>query len=155
WRHLGGYLHMTGTGLMGEATLRHFTGEAIPARPAVLLLVPLLAILALAVSGRERPVLGRFAELYFAIRLVLAPFILAPGRNWDLPANHMDRYLFTLLPGFALIVGEAAARGGRARAVSVALLVAWLAVCTGRAGWTLLRGGAVDHGELIFDGGGG
>jgi hypothetical protein len=41
------------------------------------------------------------------------------------------------------------------RALAAAGLVAWLALCTGRAVWTLLRGGAVDHGEWIFDGGGG
>jgi hypothetical protein len=155
WRRLGGYLHMMGTGLMGEATLRHFTGEAIPARLATLLLIPLAAVVVLSVTGPGRPVLGRFAELYFAVGLALTPFILAPARNWDLPANHMDRYLFALLPGFALLAGEAVARGGRARTLATAALVAWLGVCTGRAAWTFLRGGAVDHGEGIFDGGGG
>jgi hypothetical protein len=155
WPHLGGYLHMMGTGLMGEATLRHFTSVALPARPATLLVVPLLAVVVLAVTGPQRPLLGRFAELYFTAGLLFSPLILAPGRNWFLPANHMDRYLFALLPGFALLIAEAAWRNGTARNLAVFATAGWLAVCTGRGAWTYLAGSGVDRGEFIFDGGGG
>jgi hypothetical protein len=67
----------------------------------------------------------------------------------------MDRYVFAVLPGFALMVGEAAARGRRMRTVAVTLLVGWLCLCTGRVAAAFLIGSGVDHGELIFDGGGG
>jgi hypothetical protein len=155
WMHLGGYAHMMGTGLMGEATLRHFTSAALPARIATLLVLPLLAVVVLAARGSTPPLLGRFAELYFACGLLLTPLILAPGRNWYLPANHMDRYLFALLPGFALLAGELAWRNRRGRDFALALVLGWLALGTARAAVALLKGGGVDHGELIFDGGGG
>jgi hypothetical protein len=155
WPNLGGYVHMTGSALMGEATLRHFTNVAMPARAATVLLLPLAGLVWLAVSGPERPLLGRFAELYFAAGFLLSPLILAPGRNWFLPANHMDRYVFAVLPGLALLVGEAAGRDRRLRTTTVALLVGWLCLGTGRATAAFLMGSGVDHGELIFDGGGG
>jgi hypothetical protein len=155
WPHLGGYAHMTGTALMGEATLRHFTSVAMPAAAATVLLVPLAVLVWLAAAGSAPPLLGRFAELYFAAGVVLSPLILAPGRNWFLPANHMDRYLFAVLPGLVLLAGEAAWRNRRLRTAAVALLVVWLAVCTGRAAAAFLVGSGVDRGELIFDGGGG
>jgi len=153
--HLGGYVHMMGTGLMGEATVRHFTNAAMEPQLATVLIVPLVVLVGLAATGPERPVLGRFAEIYFALGVVLAPLILAPGRNWFLPANHMDRYLFALLPGFVLLVAEAAARDRALRTAMVALTVAWLALASGRAAWCFLAGSGVDHGEWIFDGGGG
>jgi hypothetical protein len=88
--------------------------------------------------------------------LVLTPFILAPGRNWYLPANHMDRYLFTVLPGFALAMGELAARKRPLGTALVCAIVAWLGLgATTRVAWAYLRAGGVDHGEGIFDGGGG
>jgi len=155
WPHLFGYAHMTGTALMGEATLRHFTSVAMPAAAATVLLVPLAVLAWLAVAGPAPPLLGRFAELYFAAGVVLSPLILAPGRNWFLPANHMDRYLFAVLPGLVLLAGEAAWRNRRVRTAAVVLLLGWLAVCTGRAAVAFLVGSGVDHGELIFDGGGG
>ena len=155
WPHVGGYVHMTGTALMGEATLRHFTSVAMSARAASVLLLPLAVLVWLAASGPGRPLLGRFAELYFAAGLLLSPLILAPGRNWFLPANHMDRYVFAVLPGLALLVGEAAWRNRRLRTTALALLVAWLGLGTGRATAAFLMGSGVDHGELIFDGGGG
>jgi hypothetical protein len=157
WPHLGSYLHMTATGLMGEATLRHFTSYAMPPYPALVLVLPLLLAVALDAMPGDRPrILGGFAETYLVAGVVLTPFILAPGRNWYLPANHMDRYLFTVLPGFALVIGELAARKRRLGTVLVLAIVAWLGLgATARGAWAYLRAGGVDHGEGIFDGGGG
>jgi hypothetical protein len=153
WPRLGGLLHMVGTGLGGEATLRHFTNVALPPWPALLTAVPVIALIVLA--RVHKPVLHGFAPLYLAVSLVVMPLVLAPGRNWYLPANHMDRYLFALLPAFAFCVGEVAARS-RASSLLVAGFVGLLLVGgTGRAGWAYLRQDGVDHGEYIFDGGGG
>ena len=154
WSHLGTHLHMMGTALMGEATIRHFTNGAMSPQAAAWLLSPLLGYIALGIRSTPGGVLGGFPTLYFFTGLVMAPLILAPGREWNLPANHMDRYLFALLPGFALLIGEIAARGRRWTTVGVILLLAWLLVCTGRIGVALLNGG-VDHGEGIYDGGSG
>ncbi len=154
--HLWGYVHMMGTGLMGEATVRHFTNVALSPPRAAVLLVPLAMLVVLGARAPRAHVLGGFATLYLAVGAMVAPLLLAPGRNWYLPANHMDRYLFALLPGFALLVGEIAERGRRPDRLVVAALLAWLAVgTTGRIGWALLRGGGVDHGEGVFDGGSG
>lgn len=156
WAHLGSYLHMMTTGLMGEATLRHFTSVAMAPYPAIALIVPLLAVVVLEARPGERRVLGGFAETYLVAGLVLTPFILAPGRNWYLPANHMDRYLFTVLPGFALVIGELAARKGRLATAVVVAIVAWLGLgATARGAWAYVHSGGVDHGEGVFDGGGG
>jgi hypothetical protein len=154
WPRLGGFLHMVGTGLGGEATLRHFTNVALPPWPALITAVPVIALSALSLS-RPTSLLRGFAPLYLAVALVVMPLVLAPGRNWYLPANHMDRYLFAILPAFALCVGEVAIRS-RASLWLVAGFVGWLLVGgTGRAGWAFLARDGVDHGEFIFDGGGG
>jgi hypothetical protein len=164
WPRLGGFLHMVGTGLGGEATLRHFTNVALPPWPALLTAVPVLALVALALARPGGPavparqddaVFSGFAPLYLAVSLVVMPLVLAPGRNWYLPANHMDRYLFALLPAFAFCLGEVARRSGTSRLL-VAGFVGWLLVGgTGRAAWAYLAQDGVDHGEYIFDGGGG
>jgi hypothetical protein len=154
WPHLGRYVHMMGTALMGEATVRHFTNEALPAGPATLLLLPLIGLAAYGLRCARHGVLGGFAIGYFVTGLLVTPLILAPGREWYLPANHMDRYLFAVLPGFAMLAAEIAARAGRTPKVALALLMIWPVVCTGRIGYGLLHGG-VDHGEGIVDGGGG
>src|SRR5262249_44888711 len=60
-----------------------------------------------------------------------------------------------VLPGFVLLVAEAAWRDRRVRTVAVGLTVAWLLLGSARAAWAFLAGGGVDHGEWIFDGGGG
>ena len=100
--------------------------------------------------------MGGFGVLYLVAGLLLAPLILAPGRYWFMPANHYDRYLFAVLPGFVLCLADvAASMRGRVRVVVPVLLV-WLALgCDGRIAWSYLRGSGVDHGEGIFDGGGG
>jgi hypothetical protein len=158
WPRLGGYLHMVGTGLGGEATLRHFTNVALAPGPALVVVLPVLALVFVALSrpAREKAVLGGFATFYLAVALLVMPLVLAPGRNWYLPANHMDRYLFAVLPAFALCVGEVAALGRRASSVLVGAFLAWLLLgCTGRAAYAYLAQGGVDHGEGIFDGGSG
>lgn len=154
WPHLKGYVHMMGTALMGEATVRHFTNEAIRPGPAAFLLIPLVGFAGYGLRCARGGMLGGFATVYFVAGLLVTPLILAPGREWYLPANHMDRYLFALLPGFALLTAEIAARSGWLPRLVVALVMAWPIVCTGRIGYGLLSGG-VDHGEGIFDGGGG
>lgn len=152
---LAAFAHMVGTGLMGEATVRHFTDGALTPGAAAWLIVPLLAVLGLAFRAAWRGVLSGFAVVYFALALVALPLILAPGRNWHMPANHMDRYLFALLPAFALLAGEIAARARRLETAVVGVLCLWLLVGgTGRVLRGLWRGG-VDHGEGILDGGGG
>jgi hypothetical protein len=156
-RKLWGYVHMMGTGLAGEATLRHFTNTAMPAAAASALLLPVaaIAIVALRRDVRSRSVLGGFGALYLLVGLVVAPLILAPGREWHLPANHMDRYLFALLPGFALAFADVAAVGRRGAWIAGAMSAWMLLGCTGRAAAQFLFSHGVDHGELIFDGGGG
>lgn len=154
WPNLWGYTHMMGTALMGEATVRHFTNEAVPARPASLLLLPLLAFAAYGLRCARGGVLGGFSTVYFVAGLLVTPLILAPGREWYLPANHMDRYLFALLPGFAMLVAEIAARSGVVARGVLVLLLLWPAAATARIGHAMLSGG-VDHGEGIWDGGGG
>lgn len=141
WPRLLGFLHMVGTGLAGEATLRHFTNAALPPWPALLTALPVIALIALSVTSYQSPVassqlpvsrsdesvLRGFAPFYLAVSLLVMPLVLAPGRNWYLPANHMDRYLFAVLPAFAFCVGEAAARS-RASRLLVAGFVGWLLV---------------------------
>jgi hypothetical protein len=143
-----------GTALMGEATIRHFTNDALPPSTAAALLAPLLAFVVFGMRSARGGILGGFPTLYFLVGVFVTPLILAPGREWYLPANHMDRYLFALLPGFAMLAGEIAARPGRGPLAVLVLLMAWPAVSTARIGSGLLHGG-VDHGEGIFDGGGG
>lgn len=156
WAHLGQYLHMMGTGLMGEATVRHFTNLALPPRFAALLWIPLVILVATAGRTARRGPLNGFGLLYLVTAFAVAPLILAPGRNWNLPANHMDRYLFAVLPGFVLLLAEASARGTARFVAALAVLAAWLLVGgTGRLGWGLMVRGGVDHGEGVFDGGSG
>jgi 4-amino-4-deoxy-L-arabinose transferase-like glycosyltransferase len=153
----GSYLHMMATGLAGEATLRHFTNTAIDAWPASLLAVPVVGLAVLGASAwarREGPGAG-FGIEYLLTGLLLTPLVLAPAREWFLPASTMDRYLFTVLPGFAILMGDLAATR-RSLELGVAAFTVWLAIgCTGRAAWAFLASGGVDHGELVFRGGGG
>lgn len=154
WPNLGQYFHMMGTALMGEATIRHFTNSALPPWTAAALLVPLLGLVAFGMRSARGGILGGFPTLYFLFGVFVSPLILAPGREWYLPANHMDRYLFALLPGFVLLAAEIAARPGRRPLVVLILLMVWPVISTARIGYSLLHGG-VDHGEGIFDGGSG
>lgn len=154
WPHLWGYTHMMGTALLGEATVRHFTNEALSARTASLLLLPLAAFVAYGLRCARGGILGGFPAVYFGAGLLVTPLILAPGREWYLPANHMDRYLFALLPGFAMLTAEMAARSGVVARGVLILLLLWPAASTARIGHAML-GGGVDHGEGIWDGGGG
>jgi hypothetical protein len=157
WRRVGTHVHMVLTGLGGEATLRHFTNVALSPGLALIVAVPVLgfALATLSHRARESSPLAGFGLVLLVAGLVLTPLILAPGRDWDLPATHMDRYLFSLLPGFALCVAAVAAIPGRAAAAAVACSLAWLAASDARmVGAFLLRDG-VDQGEGVFDGGGG
>jgi hypothetical protein len=156
WR-VWNYSYMIGTGLAGEATLRHFTSHALPPWPSGLLVIPSAGVVLAAAmpAVRSRSLLAGFAPLYFVTGLVLVPFILAPGRDWHLPYNHSDRYLFAVLPAFVLCLAELAHIRARLHLLLVAFLIAWMAAGTLRLAHTYLRGGGVDHGEMIFDGGGG
>ena len=157
WSRAGTHLHMVLTGLGGEATLRHFTNVALSPRAALLTGVPVVAFALVAATRRAREAspFGAFGPLWLLVSLVLTPLILMPGREWDLPANHMDRYLFSLLPGLAMCVAGVAALPHRAAIAAAAAFVAWLGVNDGRLAWAFLAGGGVDHGEGIYDGGGG
>jgi 4-amino-4-deoxy-L-arabinose transferase-like glycosyltransferase len=153
WR-LWNYVHMVGTGLAGEATLRHFTSHAVPAWPASVLIVP-TALLVAAAGFRSRNLLAGFAPLYFVVALLALPLILGVGRDWHLPYNHSDRYLFALLPAFAFCLAEVVAVPSRSRRLLGGIVGLWIVLATARmADAYLLRSGA-DHGEFIFDGGGG
>jgi hypothetical protein len=156
WR-LWSYTHMIGTGLAGEATLRHFTSRAMPATAASVLILPTAAVVLAAATPavRARGVLAGFAPLYFATGLLVMPLVLASGRDWHLPYNHSDRYLFALLPAFVFCMAELVHAGAWPRRLLVALLAAWMALATARAAHAFLDGSGVDHGEFIFDGGGG
>ena len=156
-RRLGTHLHMVLTGLGGEATLRHFTNVAMSPRVALVVAVPVVAFAAMAATRRAREAspFGAFGPLWLLVSLVLTPLILMPGREWDLPANHMDRYLFSLLPAFAMCVAAVAALPHRAAMAAGVAFLAWLGVNDGRMAWAFLARGGVDHGEGIYDGGGG
>jgi hypothetical protein len=156
WR-LWSYVHMIGTGLMGEASLRHFTSHALPAWPASVLMVPaaVLAAAAFRRAVRAEGVLAGFGPLYLAVGVLLTPLVLGAGRDWHMPYNHSDRYLFAVLPGFLLCLAELA-HAGRARwRWAVVVAIAWMGLGTVRVAHPFLFGSGVDHGELIFDGGGG
>ena len=157
WRQVGTHVHMVVTGLGGEATLRHFTNVALSPGLALIVAVPVLgfALATLSRRAREASPLAGFGLVFLVAGSVLTPLILAPGRDWDLPATHMDRYLFSLLPGFALCVAAVSAIPGRAAAAATGCWLVWLAASDARmAGAFLLRDG-VDQGEGVFDGGGG
>lgn len=157
WQRLGTHLHMIATGLAGEATLRHFTNLALDPWPALLLAVPVVGVVAAASTSRARAAspLGGFGPFSLLVAMVLTPLILAPGREWDLPANHMDRYLFSVLPGFAMCVASLASLRTRGATAALVALTAWFAVGDGRLAWAFLVRGGVDHGETIYDGGSG
>ncbi|HLA76880.1 MAG TPA: glycosyltransferase family 39 protein [Vicinamibacteria bacterium] len=157
WPRLGSHLHMITTGLAGEATLRHFTNLALDPWPALLLAAPVLGVVVIASTAKVRAVspLGGFGPFSLLVAMLLTPLILAPGREWDLPANHMDRYLFSVLPGFAMCVASLGSLRTRWATAGVLALTAWFAVCDGRLAWAFLVRGGVDHGETIYDGGSG
>jgi hypothetical protein len=157
WRRVGTHVHMVLTGLGGEATLRHFTNVALSPGLALIVAVPVLgfALAALSHRARESSPLAGFGLVLLVSGAVLTPLILAPARDWDLPATHMDRYLFSLLPGFALCVAAVSAIPGRAAVAAAACWLAWLAVSDARMGGAFLLRDGVDQGEGVFDGGGG
>jgi hypothetical protein len=156
WR-LWSYAHMVGTGLAGEATLRHFTSHAVPAWPASVLILPTAAVglAAAAPSVRARSLLGGFAPLYLLVAFVTMPLVLAGGRDWHLPYNHSDRYLFAVLPAFVMCLAELVHVRSAPRLALAAFVLAWMAAGTARAAHAFLLASGVDHGEFIFDGGGG
>jgi hypothetical protein len=147
---------MVATGLGGEATVRHFTNLALPPLPALVTALPVLAVLVLALSRRARAAspFGALGSLWIAGALVVMPLVLAPGREWEMPYNHMDRYLLAILPG--LFLSAAAAVHARGGTLLVGGFAAWLALGgVGRLAWPYLASHGVDHGEGVFDGGGG
>jgi hypothetical protein len=157
WMRVGIYLHMVVTGLGGEATLRHFTNAALSPWTALIVAVPVLGIglTALSRRAREASPLAAFGLVFLAIGLLLTPPILAPARDWHLPATHMDRYLFSLLPGFVFCVAAVSAIQARAAAVAAVAWIAWLAVGDARMGMAFFLRNGVDRGEGVFDGGSG
>jgi hypothetical protein len=155
WR-LWNYLHMVGTGLVGEATLRHFTSHAVPAWPAsVLILLTAVVVAVACASVRSRSLLAGFAPLYFLTALLVLPLILGVGRDWHLPYNHSDRYLFALLPAFVFCLAELVSVPSRSRRFLAGVVGVWVALATVRLASAFLLGSGADRGEFIFDGGGG
>ncbi len=151
------YLHLTLTGLAGEATLRHFTTTALAPWPAALLALPVLAVLVAASrpAVRAQSPTGGFGPLALTVTLVGMPFLLAPGRPWHLARIDTDRYLFALLPSFAMCCGDLA--GAMTRRAQKAILAVALAVISAGAlrgaAW-FARGGGPDLGLEVFRGGG-
>jgi hypothetical protein len=148
------YLRAVLDGFAGEATLRDFTGTEWHGVAGVLVLAGVVAVLIAAWPRRDASPLARFAACYLVVALVGMPAVLAPVRNWNLPAADAQRYLFAVLAPFVLLVG-ALAEGARGRWVAGALALYLLAVPTARAAHFFLAGGSTDHGAYTLLGGGG
>lgn len=154
---LGSYVHLTFTGLAGEATLRHFTTAALPAWPATLLVVPVLAVLVAAMrpSVRAQSPTGGFAPFALVVTLVGMPWLLAPGRPWHLARIDTDRYLFALLPSFAMCCADlAGSTARRAHRAILAIALGVISASTARGFAWFTRGGGPDQGLEVFRGGG-
>ncbi len=152
-------------GLAGEATVRHFVGQALPVFIDVALAAAMLAMIATVVTrtfargwhgtpASAATELRGFAALYLCTALVVTPVILAPARPWQLRAIDTERYLFALLGPFALLLGALAESPRRAVRLAAVALAAYFAVPTGRIAWGLARGGGPDRGIYVLDGGG-
>jgi hypothetical protein len=150
---LATYAHAVGTGLAGEATIRHFTNDALPATAAWPLVVPVLVLVWCAARvGPPAGGVGGFSVWYMALSVLAVPLLLAPGRQWYLARIDSERYLFAFIPAAALAAGAAAAAGGRIPLLALAF-IGWIGLSTSRAAWGLVRGGAEDRGVLVFEGG--
>ncbi len=162
--HLGARLYVYALtvvgGWTGEATLRHFTGEAVtrPLEWALGIIALLVVVAALRPCPRTHAAdaLARFTRGHLVVALVGLPLLLASARPWNLPAIDAERYLFVTLAPAVLAMGVLAEdRSARIRLVP-AFLVLYLLVCpTLRAAQFFLRGGAPDRGYFTLAGGGG
>ena len=162
--HLGARLYVYALtvvgGWTGEATLRHFTGEAAtrPREWALGLLALLVLVAALRPAPRAPAAedLARFARRHLVVALVGLPLLLASARPWNLPAIDSERYLFVVLAPAILALGVLAEdRSARARLVPALLALYLLVGPTLRAARFFLRGGSPDHGFYTLAGGGG
>ena len=162
--HLGARLHVYALtvlgGWTGEATLRHFTGEAV-SRPLEWSL-GLAAASLLLLSLRPAPApsaaddLRRFARLHLGLALLGLPLLLASARPWNLPAIDAERYLFAPLAPAILALGALAERrSSRARLLPAAVALYLLCGPTSRAARFFLSGGSPDSGFFTLAGGGG
>lgn len=143
--------HMVVTELPGEATLRHFGHGATSLTGALVLAAPFVAALVWSATYDVRstsPTRGLGGFLLIAA-LVALPVLLAPARLWYLPDVDRERYLFVLLPGLALALGDLAESTAKARRFALALLGV-VAIGTARLGLDAARGGGLDHGTDVF-----
>jgi hypothetical protein len=162
--HLGARLHVYALtvlgGWTGEATLRHFTGEAL-ARPlewALGLSAAALLLLSLRPSPGAPAAddLRRFARVHLGVALLGLPLLLASARPWNLPAIDAERYLFaTLAPAILALGALAERRSSRWRLVPAAVALYLLCGPTLRAARFFLSGGSPDAGFFTLAGGGG
>jgi len=147
------YSHMVGTGLAGEATLRHFGHAALPVPVASLTAIVPIAAIALS-CRRDASTVGRLGLAWLGLGVVLVPLVLSQGRQWYLPDIDRERYLFALLPGLAFVVGEVSdASRTRGMRIAGAAVVALVAVATVRLSVDAFRGGGPDRGSDVFAGG--
>lgn len=148
------YLHMVGTGLSGEATLRHFGGAALPPFAAtVSALIPFAGLGIAAV--RRTTVFGLLGVIWVVLGAFSVPIVLAFGRSWYLPNVDCDRYLFAFLPGLAFLAGDLCEGPPfeRERGANAALLLV-LVIASLRLSVDAMIGGGPDRGVDVFADGG-
>ncbi len=139
--------------LSGEATLRDFTTATLPFALELLSGALAVGLVALAIA-RGRDPLRRLALPHLAVALVGLPLLLAPMRQWHMPAVDAERYGFVLLAPAALLVASLAAT--RLRWIALAAVVALALGPTRRGAEWFLYGGGPDRGVFLdHDGAGG
>lgn len=146
-------------GLSGEATLRHFTGGDLPLPWEIVVTVVLVCVVVAVGWGGDRSCavpegeLRSFGWWYFGLSLVGLPVLLAPARTWNLPAIDAERYLFTVLAPFFIVMGAAAERGRRRWLTTLGIAGYLLFGPTARAAHAFIAGGGPDSGAYLLLGG--
>lgn len=138
--------------LSGEATLRDFTSATLPLPLELAAGAAALVLVALALA-RGRDPLRRIAAPHLAAALVGLPLLLAPMRQWHMPAVDAERYGFVLLAPAALLVASLAST--RWRPIALAAVLALALGPTRRAARWFLWGGGPDRGVFLEHGGAG
>lgn len=156
---VGGLLslaRMLAGGLVGEATLRHFTDAALSVgRSTALGLVALTALAAGVLwRGRRGDGLGLFGLAQLGAAAVLLPVLLSSARAWHLPTIDAERYVFVLVPGLSLALGGVAEQPGRVvRWWMPAAFGVMLLVASTRALVPLAWGHGIYRGPEVVNGG--
>lgn len=151
-------VHMMVTGLLGESTVRHFTSHALSVGASGLMGgTCIVAAVAISVSSRVRGGhgLASFALVLLATSAVLLPLALGSARLWYMPTIDAERYVFAILPGFLLALGDLAeAQDSRAANLALVTVSLVLVTATTRSLWPLAYGHGVDSGSRVLEGGG-